>query len=164
MGKKIVGLFLLFLLSAAVYASDVTVLVNGQQGGTIDAFKGYKANIQVSIKNGPPNAEVHLDAIDRSNFVTNALNGIGEVLGIDTPMHKYAVQITVADERDGALSGSTLKEACSWGKVDTTWEQMVYAEATLAMPLVVGYAYHKKAHAGRKEKRCADLFATVGAR
>jgi len=32
--------------------------------------------------------------------------------------------------RDGALSGSTLKEANSWGKVDQGAEQMVYAEAT----------------------------------
>jgi deoxyhypusine synthase len=43
-----------------------------------------------------------------------------EVLGFDVPMHKYAIQLTVADERDGVLSGSTLKEASSWGKVDTT--------------------------------------------
>ena len=36
----------------------------------------------------------------------------------DIGMHKYAIQMTVADSRDGALSGSTLREACSWGKVD----------------------------------------------
>ncbi|PKP56791.1 MAG: deoxyhypusine synthase, partial [Candidatus Altiarchaeales archaeon HGW-Altiarchaeales-2] len=29
----------------------------------------------------------------------------------EAKMHKYAIQITVADERDGGLSGSTLKEA-----------------------------------------------------
>ena len=58
-------------------------------------------------------------------------------------MHKYAVQVTVADVRDGALSSSTLKEASSWGKVDTAFEQMVYSEATLAVPLIAGYAYHK---------------------
>ncbi len=39
-----------------------------------------------------------------------------EILGEDAPMHKYAIQVTVADVRDGALSGSTLKEASSWGK------------------------------------------------
>jgi len=76
-----------------------------------------------------------------------------EVLGVDAPMHKYAVQITVADVRDGALSGSTLKEASSWGKVDTTYEQMVYAEATLALPLVAGYALHKGAAEGRKGRQ-----------
>jgi deoxyhypusine synthase len=67
----------------------------------------------------------------------------GDYLGFDVGMHKYAVQITVADDRDGALSGSTLKEANSWGKVDLGAEQMVYAEATMALPLIAGYAYHK---------------------
>ena len=66
-----------------------------------------------------------------------------ELLGHDCPMHSYAVQITVADVRDGACSSSTLKEANSWGKVDATREQMVYAEATSALPLIVNYAYHK---------------------
>src|SRR3989337_938538 len=65
-----------------------------------------------------------------------------DILEEDASMHKYAVQITVADERDGALSGSTLKEASSWGKVSMTYEQMGYSEATIAMPLVVGDAYH----------------------
>jgi len=58
----------------------------------------------------------------------------------------------VADARDGALSGSTLKEASSWGKVDLTYEQMVFAEATIALPLIAGYAYHKKAFAARQGK------------
>ena len=66
-----------------------------------------------------------------------------ELLGQEAPMHKYAVQITVADERDGALSGSTLKEASSWGKVSTTYEQMVFCEATIGFPLLVGYAFGK---------------------
>ncbi len=72
-----------------------------------------------------------------------------KMIGLEPTMHKYAVQITVADERDGALSGSTLKEACSWGKVDTAYEQMVFAEATLAFPLLAGYAYHKGSWKGR---------------
>jgi deoxyhypusine synthase len=68
-------------------------------------------------------------------------------------MHKYAVHVTVADVRDGALSSTTLKEASSWGKVDTVYEQMVYSEATLAVPLIVGYAYHKGGHKARKGKK-----------
>lgn len=79
-----------------------------------------------------------------------------EILGKKVSMHKYAIQITVADERDGGLSGSTLKEASSWGKVETTYEQMVYSEATIAMPLIVGYAYHKNAQKTRKENRYND--------
>jgi deoxyhypusine synthase len=85
-----------------------------------------------------------------------------EVLGKEVSMHKYAVQLTVADERDGALSGSTLKEACSWGKVSTTYEQMVYGEATITFPLIAGYAYHKGAHARRQGRRLNEvLFAAT---
>ena len=88
-----------------------------------------------------------------------------EVLGHDAPMHKYAVQVTVADVRDGALSSSTLKEASSWGKVDTVYEQMVFSEATLAVPLIVGYAYHKAGWKSRQAKKWSRLLeeATVGA-
>ncbi len=60
-------------------------------------------------------------------------------------MHKYAIQLTVADERDGGLSGSTLKEACSWGKVDLKYQQMVFGEATITLPLFVSNAFHRDA-------------------
>ncbi|MFH2054875.1 MAG: deoxyhypusine synthase [bacterium] len=76
------------------------------------------------------------------NFAQDATVS-AEILGAEVEMHKYAVQITVADERDGALSGSTLKEAHSWGKVDEGAEQMVFAEATLALPILASYAYHR---------------------
>ncbi|MHB1844441.1 MAG: 1,9-bis(guanidino)-5-aza-nonane synthase [Deltaproteobacteria bacterium] len=82
-----------------------------------------------------------------------------ELLGHEVPMHKYAVQVTVADERDGALSGSTLREASSWGKVSTVNEQMVYAEATLAMPLITGYAFHEGHWKARKDRRLVDVCA-----
>ncbi len=80
-----------------------------------------------------------------------------EVLGKEASMHKYAVQVTVADERDGALSGSTLKEAHSWGKVDEGQEQMVFAEATVAVPIIAGYAYHKGSWKNRKPKNYGPM-------
>lgn len=76
-----------------------------------------------------------------------------EILGKDVDMHKYAIQITVADERDGGLSGSTLKEAHSWGKVAEDNEQMVFCEATIALPLLASYAYHKNGGAGREARK-----------
>lgn len=79
-----------------------------------------------------------------------------ELLGHEVPMHKYAVQLTVADERDGALSGSTLREASSWGKVDLAFEQMVFGEATVTMPLVVGYAFHGGAWKERPARRLVE--------
>ena len=54
-------------------------------------------------------------------------------------------------------SSSTLKEASRWGKVDTVYEQMVFSEATLAVPLIVGYAYHKGGWKSREAKRWSRL-------
>jgi deoxyhypusine synthase len=81
-----------------------------------------------------------------------------EILRENAPMHKYAIQITVADERDGALSGSTLKEASSWGKVETSFEQMVYSEATLALPLIAGYVYHKGSWKNRDKREFQNIY------
>lgn len=82
-----------------------------------------------------------------------------EVLGMeDIPMHKYAIQLTVADERDGALSGSTLKEASSWGKVSLNYEQMVFGEATVTFPLLAGAVYARGAHKKRKGLELSKYF------
>jgi deoxyhypusine synthase len=81
-----------------------------------------------------------------------------ECLGKEVPMHQFAIQITVADVRDGACSSSTLKEASSWGKVDTTFEQMVYAEATTVLPLIANYAYIKGDWKKRKARNWANIF------
>jgi len=81
-----------------------------------------------------------------------------EILGKSVPVHKYAVQITVADVRDGACSSSTLQEASSWGKVDTKYEQMVYAEATTVLPLIASYVYHSKAWERRKPREWSKIF------
>jgi deoxyhypusine synthase len=80
-----------------------------------------------------------------------------EILGKEVEMHKYAIQITVADPRDGACSGSTLREAASWGKVDTVYEQMVYAEATTILPLMASYLYHKGDWKKRTKKEWAKM-------
>jgi len=81
-----------------------------------------------------------------------------EVLGKKVPMHKYGVQITVADVRDGACSSSTFKEASSWGKVDTVFEQMVFAEATSVLPLIVSYLYHKRDWKNRKRREWSKFW------
>ena len=116
-----------------------------------DGGKDFYELTQLKIKN-PTTGIFMLGGGVPKNF-TQDIVVAAEVLGHDAPMHKYAVQVTVADVRDGALSSSTLKEASSWGKVDTVYEQMVFSEATLAVPLIVGYAYHKGSWKARTGKR-----------
>jgi deoxyhypusine synthase len=120
-----------------------------------DSAKDFEELTQLKIKN-PSTGLLMIGGGVPKNFAQDIVVA-AEILGVDAPMHKYAIQITVADVRDGALSGSTLKEASSWGKVDTVWEQMVYSEATLALPTIAAYAYHK----GNWKKREGKKFATL---
>ncbi|MDX2002599.1 MAG: deoxyhypusine synthase [Chitinophagales bacterium] len=128
---------------------------------SIDSAADFLEITKIKIEN-PESGIFMIGGGVPKNFVQDIVVAT-EILEKDCPMHKYAIQITVADERDGALSGSTLKEACSWGKVDTVNEQMVFAEATVAFPLIAGYAYHKQNWKHRKEKRLNDMFSHVNA-
>lgn len=70
----------------------------------------------------------------------------------DTGGHKYAIQITTDVPHWGGLSGSTLQEATSWGKISTrATTSMAFVEPTVSLPLISGYALGKKL--GRKRKR-----------
>ena len=93
------------------------------------------------------------------NFIQDTVV-CAELLGKTVDMHKYAIQITVADTRDGACSSSTLKEASSWGKVDTTKEQMVFAEATSVLPLIASDAYHREYWKKRTKRNFSQIFKT----
>ena len=126
---------------------------------SLDSAKDFLELTQIKIKN-PQTALFMIGGGVPKNFAQDIVVA-AEVLGNDAPMHKYAIQITVADVRDGALSGSTLKEASSWGKVDTVYEQMVYSEATVAVPLIVGYVWHKGNWKSRKPRRWATLLDTA---
>ena len=83
-----------------------------------------------------------------------------ESIGHRVPMHQYAIQLTVADVRDGACSSSTLDEASSWGKVDNTSTQMVYGEATSTLPIIANYAYHNTDIENRKRRKLHELFGS----
>ena len=132
---------------------------------TLDSAKDFYELTQLKIKAAETGIFMIGGGVPK-NF-TQDIVVAAEVLGHDVPMHKYAVQVTVADVRDGALSSSTLKEASSWGKVDTVFEQMVYSEATLAIPLIVGYVYHQgtwKSRVSRQWTRLLDSAAPAPVR
>ncbi|HXS14327.1 MAG TPA: deoxyhypusine synthase family protein, partial [Acidobacteriaceae bacterium] len=133
----------------------------GKPHCSIDSGKDFYELTQIKIQN-PTTGLLMIGGGVPKNFAQDIVVA-ADILGVEASMHKYAIQITVADARDGALSGSTLKEASSWGKVDLTYEQMVYSEATIAFPLISGYAYHKKAFAARKGKAFAEKLDLVTA-
>jgi deoxyhypusine synthase len=115
---------------------------------TIDSVKDFLELTKIKMKAKTSGLFMIGGGVPK-NFIQDTVI-CAEMLGVDVPMHQYAVQITVADPRDGACSSSTLKEASSWGKVETIYEQMVYAEATSVLPLMVSYVYHKNDWKKRK--------------
>ena len=128
----------------------------GQPYLSIDAVADFRELTDVKIAAGTTGLFMVGGGVPK-NFAQDTVV-CAEILGLEADMHKYAVQITVADVRDGACSSSTLKEACSWGKVDVTWEQMVFAEATTVAPLIVSDAYHRGAWKNRAKRRWSKLF------
>ena len=124
---------------------------------TIDSIADFRELTNIKIEAGTTGLLMIGGGVPK-NFTQDTVV-CAEILGKEVDMHKYAVQITVADSRDGACSSSTLKEACSWGKVDTAYEQMVYAEATSVLPLLASDAYHRGYWKKRAKRGFAKLFA-----
>jgi len=145
--------------SSAGFGLVLHQYLNPEKHLSIDPVKDFRELTEIKI-NAPTTGIIIIGGGVPKNFVQDTVI-CAEILGKEVPMHKYAVQITVADARDGACSGSTLKEASSWGKVDTIFEQMVFAEATSVLPLLASYAYHRGNWKLRKKRQLALLFQTV---
>jgi deoxyhypusine synthase len=72
------------------------------------------------------------DTIQLSTIIKSLARGGKE----ETP-HEYAIQITADSPQWGGLSGCTLEEAISWGKISSQAKKAtLYADITLALPLV----------------------------
>ena len=123
---------------------------------TIDSIREFRELTEIKIRSKGSGLFMIGGGVPK-NFIQDTVI-CAELLGKNVDMHKYAVQITVADSRDGACSSSTLKEASSWGKVDVTKEQMVFAEATSVLPLIASDAYHKGAWKNRNKKEFSKIF------
>ena len=111
---------------------------NPKKHMTIDSIREFRELTEIKLQSKQSGLLMIGGGVPK-NFVQDTVV-CAELLGKKVDMHKYAIQITVADTRDGACSSSTLKEASSWGKVDITKEQMVFAEATSVLPLIASDA------------------------
>ena len=123
---------------------------------TIDSIREFRELTEIKLKSKQSGLLMIGGGVPK-NFVQDTVV-CAELLGKKAEMHKYAIQITVADTRDGACSSSTLKEASSWGKVSVTKEQMVFAEATSVLPLIASDAYHRKHWKKRNRRNFQKIF------
>ena len=135
---------------------QVDAMRAGKPHMVLDAIADFRELTDIKIKAGTTGLLMIGGGVPK-NFAQDTVV-CAEILGHDdVEVHKYAVQITVADVRDGACSSSTLQEAASWGKVSTALEQMVYAEATSVLPLLASDAYHR----GHWKTRAKRAFGTM---
>ena len=124
---------------------------------TMDSIADFRELTDIKVKAGTTGLLMIGGGVPK-NFAQDTVV-CAEILGHeDVEVHKYAVQITVADVRDGACSSSTLHEAASWGKVSTALEQMVFAEATSVLPLLASDAYHRGHWRNRKPRAFGRMF------
>jgi len=79
---------------------------------------------------------------------------MAKLLGDDKGGHKYAVQVTTDSPQWGGLSGCTLEESISWGKVSPRARMAtVHADATIALPLLVATVSDSSSQVLRGRKR-----------
>jgi len=110
------------------------------------------------------------DVLDTANLVTGYTTGVvyigggtpknfiqqtevtASVLGHKTEGHTYAIQITQDAPYWGGLSGCTFEEAQSWGKIACGAKKLtLYADATIALPLVVSALAEERSDSPRKK-------------
>lgn len=87
------------------------------------------------------------------NTVQQTGPALDQILHVNHGGLNYIIQLTDARPDTGGLSGATLQEGKSWGKVKTSHENLVtvYGDASISFPLLCLYAISK--HEPRKHKR-----------
>ena len=117
---------------------------------TLDSIKdNYEILKVVALSN--KTAAIYIGGGTPKNWVNDAVVMANYTFDRDIDGHSYAIQVTTDSPHWGGLSGSTLEEAQSWGKVHTdATHRTVNVEATIALPLMVGYLLEKGVWKGRK--------------
>ena len=79
------------------------------------------------------------------NWINDGIVMANYAFGREGEGHFYALQITTDVPHWGGLSGSTLDEAQSWGKISkTATRAMAHVEASVALPLLVGALWDRR--------------------
>ena len=118
----------------------------------VDSIKDNYEIAQVKIKS-PRTGVFYVGGGTPKNYISQ-VEVIQEVLGFEENPHMYAAQITTDVPQWGGLSGCTFEESQSWGKFhkDAKMAQSL-VEATIGLPLLVGYLLQKGVPKRRTQRR-----------
>ncbi|MBF6591882.1 MAG: deoxyhypusine synthase [Ktedonobacterales bacterium] len=136
-------------------------------GLTIDPFFDVHETTAI-VQAATHNGVIILGGGSPKNFYLQTQPQLWEVLGINKGGHDYFIQITQDAPHWGGLSGATPSEAVSWGKVKPEMLSkavVVYADTTVAFPLLAVYALSRAAPRTRRELylRREELLAALRA-
>lgn len=122
---------------------------DGRQGVAINSIRDNYELTQCVVKS-KKTAAIYIAGGVPKNYINDSVV-MGYIFNKDTGGHTYALQITTDVPHWGGLSGSTLDEATSWGKIGTKANKaMAFVEPSVALPLLTGYALQKNLSKSRK--------------
>lgn len=123
-------------------------LLKGKKHISIDSIQDNYELTQIVVKS-PCTSAVYIAGGVPKNYINDSVV-MSYVFDKDTGGHRYAIQLTTDVPHWGGLSGSTLSEATSWGKVSKkATHEMAFIEPSVSLPLLVGYLIEKNAGKNR---------------
>ena len=120
---------------------------------SIDSIRDNYELTQIVVKSSMTSAIYVAGGVPK-NYINDSIV-MSYIFGLERG-HAYAIQVTTANPLDGGLSGSTLGEAQSWGKIrkDAAFA-MAHVEPSVSMPLLAAYVAGRDLTKGRGRLKMA---------
>ena len=120
----------------------------GVEGIHINSIQDNYELTQIVVKSKRTSAFYVAGGVPK-NYINDSVV-MSYIFNKNTGGHKYALQVTTDSPHWGGLSGSTLGEAQSWGKINMDANHcMAFVEPSVSLPLIAGYALQRKYYKGR---------------
>jgi deoxyhypusine synthase len=105
------------------------------------------------VKESAHTGVIYIGGGTPKNFIQQAMVVTNYLYKREETGHKYAIQITSDAPHWGGLSGCTLEEAKSWGKIaEKAMKVSVYCDATIALPILAAGLAENEAEIKRGAK------------
>ena len=116
----------------------------GKPRFVLDAVRDNYELVQI-LAHSPRTGVVYIGGGTPKNWINDGIVMANYAFGREGEGHFYALQITTDVPHWGGLSGSTLDEAQSWGKISkTATRSMAHVEASIGLPLLVGALWDRR--------------------
>ncbi len=110
----------------------------------LDAVRDNYELVQI-LAHSPRTAVVYIGGGTPKNWINDGIVMANYAFGREGEGHYYALQITTDVPHWGGLSGSTLDEGQSWGKISkNATRATAHVEASIGLPLLVGALWDRR--------------------